>query len=275
MATQMQALDDFVTRARSQNERHHSTHVSSLQSLASTVNDSYSSISDHFTSSYDRVRDMGNDISEQSKALQDTLPPLTETVQQPLSHLRSAITNAPLKEYVPSGETPQKTQYRFPTTLPRTEPHDKFLTKVFPTSNNNSNNTSTSSLLPPPSPNKPIIYTDTPTPPTDHPSTASTPSKRASAAAPTGGLREIDMNITNNNNHPTRHSDPSSFALVKSAGDTAAFGTSMGPPPLKRQATMESGSKLPMKLGLGKRGVVGEGRENLGAGRRGRSSPAV
>ncbi|KAL8915835.1 MAG: hypothetical protein Q9172_006621 [Xanthocarpia lactea] len=129
MATQMQALDDFVTRARSQNDRHHSTHVSSLQSLASTVNDSYSSISDHFTSSYDRVRDMGNDISEQSKALQDALPPLTEAIQQPLSNLRSAITNAPLKEYIPSGETPQKTQYRFPTTLPRTEPHDKLLTK--------------------------------------------------------------------------------------------------------------------------------------------------
>ncbi|KAL8909648.1 MAG: hypothetical protein Q9171_004953, partial [Xanthocarpia ochracea] len=220
MATQMQALDDFVTRARSQNERHHSTHVSSLQSLASTVNDSYSTISDHFTSSYDRVRDMGNDISEHSKALQDTLPPLSETIQQPLSNLRSAVTNAPLKEYVPSGETPQKTQYRFPTTLPRTEPHDKLLTKVFPTSNNNNNNTSTSSLfLPPSSPNKPIIYTDTPIPPTD-PSTAPTPSKRASAA-PTGGLREIDMNITNNNNHPARHSDPSSLAGIKSAGDVA------------------------------------------------------
>ncbi|KAL8650038.1 MAG: hypothetical protein Q9226_005314, partial [Calogaya cf. arnoldii] len=196
MAKQMQALDDFVTRARSQNERHHTTHVSSLQSLASTVNDSYSSIGDHFTSSYDRVRDIGDDISEQSKALQDTLPPLTETVQQPLSSLRSTISSNPFKEYAPTGETPQKTQYRFPTTLPRTEPHEKLLTKIFPTSQNSS----ATSLIPPPSPSKSIVYTDPDNTSTDPLATSSTPSKTTTS----GGLREIDMNITNN----TRNSDP-------------------------------------------------------------------
>ncbi|KAI4256564.1 MAG: hypothetical protein L6R42_006144, partial [Xanthoria sp. 1 TBL-2021] len=265
MATQMQALDDFVTRARSQNELHHSTHVSSLQSLASTVNESYSSIGDHFTSSYDRVRDIGNDISERSKALQDALPPLTETVQQPLSSLRSTIINAPLKEYVPTGETPQKTQYRFPNTLPRTEPHDKLLTKIFPASHNNS----TTSLIPPSSPSKSIVYTDPDNTSTDHPVAAtSTPSKPTTT---TTGLRELDMNVTNN----TRHSDP---ALAnnnhsKPTVDAPFNNTSMGPPPLKRQATMEGNSKLPTKFGQGKTVVRVEGRENLGAGRRLRSSP--
>ncbi|KAI4272151.1 MAG: hypothetical protein LQ337_005502, partial [Flavoplaca oasis] len=194
MATQMQALDDFVTRARSQNECHHSTHVSSLQSLASTVNSSYSSIGDHFTASYDRVQNISSDISERSNALQDTLPPLTETVQKPLSSLRSIITNAPLKEYGPTGETPQKTQYRFPTTLPRTEPHDKLLSKIFPASSNNS---STTSLIPPPSPSKSIIYTDVQeTTPTDASVTA--PAPATSTPSKTTGLRELDMNITNN-----------------------------------------------------------------------------
>lgn len=265
MATQMQALDDFVTRARSQNELHHSTHVSSLQSLASTVNESYSSIGDHFTSSYDRVRDIGNDISERSRALQDALPPLTETVQQPLSSLRSTITNAPLKEYVPTGETPQKTQYRFPTTLPRTEPHDKLLTKIFPASHNNS----ATSLIPPPSPSKSIVYTDPDNTSTDPPVAAtSTPSKPTT----TTGLRELDMNITNNNN---RHSDPAlaNNNSSKPTVDAPFNNTSMGPPPLKRQATMEGNSKLPTKFGQGKGVVRVEGRENLGAGRRLRSSP--
>ncbi|KAL8837633.1 MAG: hypothetical protein Q9176_005550 [Flavoplaca citrina] len=269
MATQMQALDDFVTRARSQNERHHSTHVSSLQSLASTVNDSYSSIGEHFTASYDRVQNIGNDISQRSKALQDTLPPLTETVQEPLSSLRSIITNAPLKEYVPTGETPQKTQYRFPTTLPRTEPHDKLLSKVFAASSNNS---STTSLIPPPSPNKSIIYTDVQeTTPTDPSITAPTPS--TSTPSKTTGLRELDMNITNN-----RTSDSALAATTNNNKPTTdtQFSASMGPPPLKRQATMESGNnKLPTKFGQGRgAGVVRvEGRENLGAGRRLRSSP--
>ncbi|KAL8846020.1 MAG: hypothetical protein Q9221_008851 [Calogaya cf. arnoldii] len=260
MAKQMQALDDFVTRARSQNERHHTTHVSSLQSLASTVNDSYSSIGDHFTSSYDRVRDIGDDIFEQSKALQDTLPPLTETVQQPLSSLRSTIASNPLKEYAPTGETPQKTQYRFPTTLPRTEPHDKLLTKIFPTSQNSS----ATSLNPPPSPSKSIVYTDPEITSTDPLATSSTPSKKTT----TGGLREIDTNITNNSN---RNSDPVLANNTKSTD--APFNTSMGPPPLKRQATMEGNSKLPTKFGQAKGVVRVEGRENLGAGRRLRSSP--
>ena len=270
MATQMQALDDFVTRARSQNERHHSTHVSSLQSLASTVNDSYSSIGDRLTASYDRVQSIGSDISERSNALQDTLPPLTETVQEPLSSLRSIITNAPLKEYVPTGETPQKTQYRFPTTLPRTEPHDKLLSKVFPASSNSS---STTSLVPLPSPNKSIIYTDVQeTAPTD--ASIIAPAPATSTPSKTTGLRELDMNITNN-----RTSDSALTTATnnnKSTTDTQ-FSASMGPPPLKRQATMESGnSKLPTKFGQGRGGagvVRVEGRENLGAGRRLRSSP--
>ena len=77
MATQMQALDDFVTRARKQNERHHNTHVGSLKGLASTVRQSYSSIGDHFVSTYDRVRHIGQDISTQSTALQASLPALS------------------------------------------------------------------------------------------------------------------------------------------------------------------------------------------------------
>ncbi|KAL8804296.1 MAG: hypothetical protein Q9182_002661 [Xanthomendoza sp. 2 TL-2023] len=265
MATQMQALDDFVTRARSQNECHHTTHVSSLQSLALTVNDSYTSIGEHFTSSYDRVRDVGSAISEQSKALQDTLPPLAETIQQPLSNLRSAVTNAPLKEYSPTGETPPKTQYRFPTTLPRTEPHDKLIIKLFPTNNNNNNTHSAPSLIPAPSPTKSIVYTDTP-------STSSENHTAAAAATstpfPTLGLREIDINITNNNPASTRHSDP---GIAGKSAATDAQG--MGPPPLKRQAIAENNSKVPQRLGQGRGVVRVEGRENLGAGRRLRSSP--
>ncbi|KAI4176041.1 MAG: hypothetical protein LQ343_001323 [Gyalolechia ehrenbergii] len=270
MATQMQALDDFVARARSQNERHHATHISSLQSLASNVNESYSSIGEHFTSTYDRVKDIGNNISKQSKALQDTLPPLTQNIQQPLADLRSSITNAPLREYVPTGETPQRTQYYFPTTLPRTETHDKLLNKLFHASSAVPN--------PPPSPSKSIIYTDTPNTENPHsgappppPSSSEDPPKPTSSSL---GLREIDLNISSN--VPNRHSDPSPIATKPAVDSIKANDTSMGPPPLKRQATMDC--KLPQKMqgkgGSGGQGVVRlEGRENLGAGRRLRSSP--
>ncbi|KAI4130401.1 MAG: hypothetical protein LQ338_001739 [Usnochroma carphineum] len=267
MATQMHALDDFVTRARSQNERHHATHVFSLQNLASTVNESYSSIGDHFTSTYDRVKNIGSGISERSRALQDILPPLTENIQQPLANLRSSVANAPLREYVPTGETPQKTHYLFPTTLPRTEPHDKLLTRLFP-----SKSTSSSAPVPPPSPSKPIIYKDT----SSHEESSALPSSDDSSRPSTNhGPREIDLNISSNG--PNRHSDPS-CAISKTAAETNKVNDiSMAPPPLKRQATIES--RLPQKPqgkgGLGQGFVKLEGRENVGAGRRLRSNPSV
>lgn len=248
MATQMQALDDFVTRARSQNERHHSTHVESLGGLASTVRESYSSIGDHFVSTYDRVRDIGKDVATQSTALAATLTPLASTIQQPLSDLRANITDAPLKEYTPTGETPRKTQYQYPTTLPRTQPHSTLLGKQSSTSPNRS-------------PSKAMIFTDAP-PPADQTQPPSTsPSKESNLGA---SLREVSLNV---NATLIRSNSDISTTTVKA--DPATVG--MGPPPLKRQAT---DSKLPQKFGGGKAGFVKlEGRENVGAGRRLRSSP--
>lgn len=250
MATQMQALDGFVTRARSQNERHHSTHVESLSGLASTVRESYSGIGDHFVSTYDRVRDIGKDISTQSTALSVTLTPLASTIQQPLSELRANITDAPLKEYTPTGETPRKTQYQYPNTLPRTQPHSTLLGKQSLTS-------------PSRSPSKAMVYTDAP-PPSDEPQPPSTsPSKETNLGA---SLREVSLNV--NATLMRCNSDiTNTTTTVKADPETVG----MGPPPLKRQAT---DSKLPQKFGSGKAGFVRlEGRENVGAGRRLRSSP--
>lgn len=264
MATQMQALDDFVTRARSQNERHHNTHVESLGGLASTARQSYSSIGDHFVSTYDRVRDIGNDVSNQTTALQAALPPLSSIIQQPLADLRSNITSAPLKEYVPTGETPRKTQYQYPATLPRTQSHDKLLGEAAPTSPRRI----ASALSPTKSPSKAVVYTDAPITDADHPS----PSKEANPTS----LREVSLNVKAS--LIRNHSD-SSAPTLSTNGKTDPDAVGMGPPPMKRQATMDS--KLPTKFRGGKPGVTGivslEGRENLGAslgtGRRLRSSP--
>lgn len=248
MASQMQALDDFVTRARSQNERHHSTHVESLGGLASSVRQSYSSIGDHFVSTYDRVRDIGNDVSNQSAALSASLNPLASTIQQPLSDLRTNVADAHLKEYVPTGETPRKTQYQYPTTLPRTQPHSTLLGRQPPPSPNRS-------------PSKSVIYTDAP--PASNPSqtTSTSPSKDTNLGA---SLREISLNV---NASLIRSNSDTTIATVKADPETVG----MGPPPLKRQATE---SKLPQKFGAGKSTFVKlEGRENVGAGRRLRSSP--
>lgn len=139
---QMRDLDDFVTRARAENSEHHKQHATSVEALSSTVEESFSNISHHFVETYDRVRDMGEEMDTAAKTLQATLPPLEENICRPLSDLRDDIINTVLREYEPTGETPQKLKYEYPTSLPRTDPHEVLLAGL-------------QDDLPPPTPSKP------------------------------------------------------------------------------------------------------------------------
>ena len=118
---QMQALDEFVSRARGHNERHHETHVASLQSLGTTVRQSYSGVGAQFDTTYNRLRELGEDMTIRSEELGTSLDPLNTEVRQPLVKLRDDITGTTLQEDGPTGTTPPKTKYQYPTNLPRTE----------------------------------------------------------------------------------------------------------------------------------------------------------
>lgn len=252
MAIQLQILDDFVTRARLQNEKHHETHLQSLHGLSSTVMESHSHVSDHFTSAQDRVHDLDTNHLTQCMAVQAMLPSLTSAIQVQLTNLRAKIAHAKLKEYSPTGETPQKTQYDFPTTLPRTEPQEKLLAKLSrPTvssSQASSQNTSPNKQA---SPSKQPIYNDAPVAPPNLLTSVKGDMKPVPSTTP--GLREIDVNITAGVSLPNF-----STLFSKSSFDRVEVGE-MGPPPFKRQAiTMDT--KLPQKHRGG--GMRGEGWEN-------------
>lgn len=261
VSTQMAALDQFVTRARSQNDLHHESHTSSLSTLGTSVCDSYSSISNHFTAHSDRLSTFGTEINTHTTELQDSLSPLDSTIRAPLASLRKDIEAAPLTEYSITGETPQKTNYSFPTSLPRTQPHEKLLSKL-KRSYDVANGERPASVSPNKrSPSKALVYNDSANDDAHGPSSTS-PSRSSSAIsdhtlpprpATALGLREVDANV-----------------LAANDGSTTATGVGMGPPSLKRHATttttLESalGSKLP-KLGssLGSGAVRPGGRENL------------
>lgn len=124
LAMQMTALDDFVTRARSENAGHHAQHEASVAKLSDTVDSSFSNISSHYKDTFDRVHDLGEKMGSEIENLQEDLQPLDDSLCQPLSKLREDISNTALREYEPTGETPKRVQYQYPTELPRTAPHD-------------------------------------------------------------------------------------------------------------------------------------------------------
>ncbi|GKU03902.1 kinesin family member 11 [Fusarium langsethiae] len=139
---QMEALDDFVTRARTENSHHHETHNRSVEALSNTVEESFGNISAHFKSTFDRVKNLGEEMEVDLGDLQDGLEPLKDQLCQPLANLREDVTGTALQEYQPTGETPAKIQYHYPTDLPRTEDHDLIISSIdeviTPTKNNES-----------------------------------------------------------------------------------------------------------------------------------------
>lgn len=264
ISVQMQALDDFVTRARSQNAQHHDSHGQSLQSLSTTVRTSYDNIGSHFTSTYERVRDLGEEMSAKTSILQDALSPLDINIRQPLSDLRANITNTLLQDYVPTGETPQKTQYQYPKELPHTEKHETLLAALRRPG-------SSQSTVASPSKKMPVIFQDaaeSQAADEEVPFSFTTRGYTLSSdtsIVPTGGLREIDLNI---------NAGSLSLGALGSTGAShpeSDDGTEHGhppPPPFKRSVTVPpagtSGLKLPHKISRSTKSSVVplEGREN-------------
>lgn len=127
LEVQMTDLDDFVTRARSENAEHHSRHSQSMATLSHTVGDSFSNISTHYQDTLSRVQNLGSEMDANVAQLQGDLQPLDNTLCQPLSKLRQDIEATDLREYAPTGDTPEKVQYQYPTQLPRTRSHGALL----------------------------------------------------------------------------------------------------------------------------------------------------
>lgn len=123
----MTDLDDFVTRARSENAEHHARHTDSMAKLSNTAGTSFSNISCHYKETFSRVQNLGVDMDSRVGQLQEDLEPLDDGLCQPLGKLRQDIATTDLREYEPTGETPEKVQYQYPTQLPQTASYDALI----------------------------------------------------------------------------------------------------------------------------------------------------
>lgn len=130
LEVQMTDLDDFVTRARSENAEHHSRHANSMTKLSDTVGTSFSNISSHYKDTVSRVQDLGNEMNVNVEQLHGSIQPLDDNLCLPLSKLRHDIETTDLREYEPTGETPEKVQYQYSTELPRTRSHDALIASL-------------------------------------------------------------------------------------------------------------------------------------------------
>ena len=254
IAFQMQALDDFVTRARSQTSQHYNQHTKNLEGLSTTNKALYTNAGTHFDSTYKRVKDFGDEMLGRHISSQEHLASVDDMVRQPLADLRANISNTTLEEYQPTGQTPQKVPYIYQTELPQTGDYEALLATL------RGGAISAGSSITSPSKPSTIVFHDA-----DN-NSGSEKSWTVNQTSPieirpmgAGGLREIDANI--NAGNPISSDGHISAANNSTTDPSLAFLPQI--PKFKRSAT--ASGRLPMPKS-GKKSVVhiaAEGRENV------------
>ncbi|KAK6361826.1 kinesin motor protein cin8 [Orbilia blumenaviensis] len=127
VATNMQTLDEFVTRAREQNERHHRQRVSSLDSVADQVKKSVSSVRSDVDDIKQSVEDIGADVLAATVKAKNALEPFDIHSAMLLSGLKSHTESTVYKNYVPTKSSPKKRAYPFDDDLPKTATREQIL----------------------------------------------------------------------------------------------------------------------------------------------------
>ena len=250
--TQMEALDEFVTRAKSENASHHETHAQSVKAVSTTVEQSFGNISGHFKTTFDRVKNLGEEMELDVNDMGDSLEPLDTQICQPLANLREGIASTALHEYQPTGETPQKVLYQYPTSLPRTKPQSLLSTRIDEDSTAVEVKDETNDR------DDTIVFADldrfkgmsSPSRPSNA-STASAASSmdRMAPLTKTTSLREVNPNVTANLTTGNLGFDPRASTMSMPGDHTM--------PLLKRSTRLTRGTKTQPS------GGVGEGRENV------------
>lgn len=260
MGRQLEALDDFVAKARSQNGHYHEGQLNNLESMAKNVRRSYSTLHGQVDGLGDRVGQLQQDAARQKDALHESTAPLAREVRQPLSELRDNVQSRPLKEYTATGVTPKKRSYEYPSTLPRTQEHGELISRLRNSKEltvlpfNGENRLSPNDTSPSASPSKQFVYNDAE-------DEVGTEPPATTATASNTGLREVDANAAAR--PPACDADASGRSSPKRArlSTEAEDGDQLA---LKRHCSTSAGAErnLP-KMAVKKLGKKMEGRENI------------
>lgn len=122
--------DDLHTLTGNARTLHHGNNTEATEqrrTLVESVADSYQRALKRIVENSTRARDLHSAMSNDVELLTSSIPTLEEDVHQPLERLRTDVTARCLEEYMPTGQTPRKTSYQFPTALPQTDSRENVL----------------------------------------------------------------------------------------------------------------------------------------------------
>lgn len=261
MDKQLQALDEVVVRIRAQNGRDHDTHVESLNALTMRVQNTYSTFAGLQSRTSERTRLLQSEVDSKVKTLGAEISSANQDVIVTLANLRANAQASTITEYVATGQTPQKTQYQYCSTLPRTNGLDKK-----PAMYNSSIDQDVEELNS--TEPKATVYEDIViSEPTSRPSSPVVPRLPAKTCQQ-GSLRELDVNIV------TMSKSLDSQDVIPRSNNADTSNQSKMQPPVKRQNTgipvFDAGSTAGLRKTVKR--LHAEGRENVAPIRSTRSS---
>lgn len=285
----MAALDEFVSRARSQNDSYHQRRTEDLANMAGNAKDGFVQLEKDLNDCKSSTESFGNentmhggDMEALAASLQDDARPLLQDLQYELA-------TSTFKDYDPTGETPQKREWEYPTHLPRTESHESIIARLrglpdpaaskktpsisktpgrSPRKQQTSPRKGFGSPSKAASPSKTKVFMDVVDVPvakteeTTRPNTTTGPVEQSSKS----GLKEMDINVVAGTRPPSSmagvggtHTDDSRPVLLDFSKSLGSGGGGAGQPPLKRHATTNAivESRLPTKLTRAKSTTAG------------------
>ncbi|OAP62142.1 hypothetical protein AYL99_04345 [Fonsecaea erecta] len=271
MSTQMGALDEFVTRARTQNDSHHAERLQFLSHAVSRAQDGFSSLKKESELCREGFGAFAGEQETHRADVNRLMGSLEEGTRHPLQDMRAELSEATLTDYIPTGETPQKREWNYPTHLPRTERHESIIARLRGLPDPALVAKTPSSVRTParsprkqasprkgpaspsklPSPTKAKIFTDI--------ENSTIPALQIQSTAPNGiplsepkpGLKEVDINVLNSNRPVVSSTTSMTSSSIDEKPVLLDFSKSIGSgsqqPPLKRHATTNAivESRLP------------------------------
>ena len=294
MATQMQDLDAFVARAKSQNNEHHADHEERSRSLSQNVHETFGAVQTQLQQNSSDLASFETESTATVEGISNGIVrPYVEQTCDSLNEIRTQLQQR-MTMYATTGETPPRKDYVIPSS-PAPMHSTPSIQKTIDKNKSPRKFTSPRKLR---SPAKLKVWSPAKDNRIKRDDTATSPTRKAtntqSVPAPTGstapGLKEIDINLM-----PI----PSTTATLDltTVIPTTSATSSIQPPPLKRHATVANGvgaanellldniantststSKLPTKTGDGasmattssakrvRRATGGREKENLTTG---------
>lgn len=284
----MAALDEFVSRARSQNDSYHQRRTEDLANMAGNAKDGFVQLEKDLNDCRSSTENFGNENTTHGGDMEALAASLQDDARPLLQDLQYELATSTFKDYHPTGETPQKREWEYPTHLPRTESHESIIARLrglpdpaaskktpsisktpgrSPRKQQTSPRKGFGSPSKAASPSKTKVFMDV----VDVPDTKTEEIRYGNATGPVleqsskAGLKEMDINVVAARPPSSMaavggtHTDDSRPVLLDFSKSLGSGGGGAGQPPLKRHATTNAivESRLPTKLTRAKSTAAG------------------